>query len=112
MYEPQHEDIWQWLLKSSTWLVGVVVGVLGKISYELSKKRQLSTLQWIGVIGISVFSGYMAGEWCDAYQFNTHQKGLIVPMATIFGERIMQYLVDNYKSILGGVLNIFIKKQK
>ena len=43
---------------SASWLMGIIIGILGKISYEIYMKRALSVVQWVAVIGLSVFCGY------------------------------------------------------
>jgi hypothetical protein len=98
------------LSDSASWAMGIVIGILGKISYEIYMKRALSIIQWIAVIGLSVFCGYQTAIYC---QVNGHEteSTWAVPMATLMGEKIFIYIMTNYKRILTGVLGFFMPKK-
>jgi hypothetical protein len=95
---------------SASWLMGIIIGILGKISYEIYMKRALSVIQWVAVIGLSVFCGYETAIYC---QLNGHasESTWAVPMATLMGEKIFIYIMTNYKRILTGILSFFIPKK-
>ena len=40
----------------------------------------------------------------------TDLSQVIVPLATLFGEKVVVYIMENYKTILGGIVAIFRKK--
>lgn len=94
----------------SSWIFGVIIGVLGKISYEIYMKRTLSVFQWIAVIGLSIFSGYLTSVYC-INNGHTLEAQWAVPMATLMGEKIFIYFMSNYKSIFTGVLSFFMPKR-
>ncbi len=48
----------------NNWVFGVLIGVMGKISYELYMKRTITVIQWIAVVGLSIFSGYLTSVYC------------------------------------------------
>lgn len=89
-----------------TWGVyigSVSVGVIAKISYEISQNRKMTLLQWFAIILISVFSGYLATVICLYYGL-ANQTGFIVPMVTLLGEKAIIYMSNNYKPILDAIL--------
>jgi uncharacterized membrane protein AbrB (regulator of aidB expression) len=100
-------DVVEWCTKFSTWIIGISVGTTAKLSYELYMKRTLSFIQWIAIISLSIFVGYLSSVICVNYGW--HQQGqVIVPVTTLLGEKLVVYLFENYKSILG----IIIKNKK
>ncbi len=67
-------------------------------------KRKLSIYQWFGIVGISIFFGYL----CSVYCLNNgleKQSSFLVPITTLFGEKIMIYLTTHYKTIIDRILN-------
>ena len=104
MYTPDHGDLFEWIESVGKWIGSVFIGVLGKISYELTMKRKLSLIEWIAVCGISVFIGYLSALWCVNNQM-AEQGYFIVPIATLFGEKITMYLTDNFKSLANRIIN-------
>lgn len=110
---PEHQEWYSFLIKSGTWLISaisIMIGVVGKICYELAIKRKLSILQWVGVAGVSVFVGYITAVWCNSNDLES-QGYVIVPVSTLFGERIVIYLTANYQRILSGLFELFMKKK-
>jgi len=94
----------------NSWVMGIIIGVLGKISYEIYMKRALTVLQWIAVIGLSIFCGYQTAIYC---QLNGHEteSTWAVPMATLMGEKIFIYVMSNYRKIFTGILSFFMHKK-
>ena len=93
----------------NTYVIGIGVGLVAKISYDLYMKRTLSFVQWCAVVSLSVFCGYITGMWCIE-SGRTDLSQVIVPLATLFGEKVVVYIMENYKTILGGIVAIFRKK--
>jgi hypothetical protein len=94
----------------NSWVMGIVIGLLGKISYEIYMKRALSILQWIAVIGLSIFCGYQTAIYCQANGYES-QSSWAVPMATLMGEKIFIYFMSNYKKIFTAILSFFMPKK-
>lgn len=110
---PENHEWYAFLLKSATWLtsaISVLIGVIGKICYELAVKRKLTFMQWIGVAGMSVFVGYVTSVWCANYEMGKAGY-VIIPVSTLLGERILIYITSNYKEIFTGIINVFVKKK-
>ncbi len=111
MIRPEHGSVYEWLSTFGNWIAGIIIGVLGKISYELSVKRKLSLFQWIGVCGVSVLTGYIASVWC--YSHSMQQQGyFIVPIATLFGEKISAYITDNFTPLFNRIVDAVLNKKK
>jgi len=106
---PEHE-YYALLSKLSSWASLLFIGLVGKVSYELSKGKKLAWYHWIGMAGLSMFVGWMALEWCDIYGLHD-QKNLIGPVATLFGDRIVLFIVAKHQEILQSILSSFIKKK-
>lgn len=94
---------------TETYFIGICVGLLAKLSYELYMKRTLSIIQWLAVIAISIFCGYITSSYLLASGHDDMAQYL-VPLATLFGEKVVVYFMENYKSILGGLLSIVKRK--
>lgn len=68
-------------------------------------------VQWIGIMGVSIFGGYMMAAWC-------HNKGwleqscYLVPLATLFSEKVMIYITTNYRAIIDRIVDAFFKKKE
>jgi hypothetical protein len=101
-------EIGQYFTKESTYIIGMSIGLLGKLSYEIYKKRALTVIQWLAVVGMSVFSGYMVSLYCKSNNLGDSSQYL-VPIGTLLGEKIFIYIFTNYKSILTGIFNLIIK---
>lgn len=101
----------EWFIALGKWIASVFIGVIGKISYELSQRRKLSYLEWVGIIGVSVLCGYLAAVWC-AHNNMVQQGFFIVPIATLFGEKITQYLTDNFKPLFNRVIDAILNRKK
>jgi hypothetical protein len=97
-------DLLDFFAKSYAFIAAIAVGVIAKISTELLMKRRLNIFQWVGIVGISVFFGYLTAVYCSNNDMENQGKWL-VPLATLFGEKIMIYLTTHYKSILQKIIN-------
>jgi hypothetical protein len=72
-------------------------------------KRTLSFIQWVAVIALSVFCGYLTSQYC-LRSGRSDLSQILVPLATLFGEKLIQYVMENHKTILNSVLSIFKRK--
>jgi hypothetical protein len=94
----------------NNWVFGVLIGVMGKISYELYMKRTITVIQWIAVVGLSIFSGYLTSVYCANNGLES-EASWAVPVSTLMGEKIFIYVMANYKRILTDILSFFIPKK-
>jgi hypothetical protein len=97
-------EVGAFLGKSSAYIGAIAVGVVAKISSEILMKRKLNIIQWFGIVGISVFFGYLTAVYCANNDMDQQSKWL-VPLSTLFGEKIMIYLTTHYKAILHKIIN-------
>lgn len=102
-------DIREYLHDVHTYLVSIGVGLIAKISYDLYMKRTLSFIQWVAVIALSVVCGYLTSAYCNA-SGRQELSQILVPLATLFGEKVVQYVMENYKAILGTFVGLFKRK--
>jgi hypothetical protein len=102
------DEVITYSTQQRTYVIGMSIGLLGKISYEIFKKRTLNVVQWLAVVGMSVFSGYMVSVYCHTNGMDASAQ-FLVPISTLLGEKMFIYLFANYKSILTGVFNLIIK---
>ena len=92
-------ELFTFLTKGWVYIGGVVAGVVAKISTELLMNRKLSLMQWIGIVGVSIFCGYFCAVYCDVKGYEQEAKYL-VPLCTLMGEKGMIYISTNYKRII------------
>ena len=102
------DEVITYSTQQRTYVIGMSIGLLGKISYEIFKKRTLNVIQWLAVVGMSVFSGYMVSVYCHTNNMQSSAQ-FLVPISTLLGEKMFIYLFANYKSILTGIFNLIIK---
>jgi hypothetical protein len=107
-----YHDISNWIksIYEDAILLGVMIGLVGKLSYEIYIKRVLSMFQWIAVIGMSVFSGYLTSLVCISYGLTT-QTQILVPLGTLLGEKVFIYIMANYKRIFNAIFQLSGKKK-
>lgn len=100
------DELAQFFYKWSHYIIGTAVGVIGKISFEMGMKRKLTIFQWFGIVGVSIFVGYLISVTCEARGLQEH-SGYLVPIGTLLGEKILIYLTNNYHDIIGRILGLF-----
>ena len=98
-------QIFEFFARSGMWIVSVLIGIMAKISNEILNGRKLSIWQWLGIVGVSIFFGYMAHQYCESNAMNS-SEGYVVPIATLFGGRIMVYITRNFKSIAARIFGL------
>lgn len=103
-------DVMVFCGKWSTFIVGISIGIIGKISYEIYMKRTLSILQWFAIVGLSIFVGYLMSVYCLSKGMDA-QAQFLVPITTLLGEKIVVYLFENYKSIIAQAIKLITPKK-
>ena len=87
----------------------ILFGLIGKVGMEMMMKRRYSVWQWIGMVLISVYFGYIAATLCEIKGWDEMAKWL-PSFATLFGQQIALYLVYNGKRILDKIVDAIFRK--
>ena len=113
MYEKTNifTEAFTFLTKWGSVILSIGIGVLAKVSTEVLLKRKLSMMQWLGIMGVSVFGGYLMATWCQTSGWQ-EQGYYLVPLATLFSEKITIYITTNYRDILSRLLDLFIRRNE
>jgi hypothetical protein len=109
MGDKNTSDLEEFFSKISA-LVPIMIGVMAKISHDIMLKKRHSFWQWVGIIGVSIFCGYMVSIFCMGHGYEK-QAHILVPLCTLFGEKIMIYVTDNWSRIVDLFVGI-IKMKK
>lgn len=95
--------------KSWTFIFTIMVGAIAKLSIdELSGKVRNRKQKW-AVTFLSIFGGCVCGMYLIS-------EGLIVkyfwtvPVATVFSETVVMWIIKNHKRIFFQILSVFTNK--
>lgn len=97
------------LTKSGVWIVTILGGVAAKISLDVLNGKKMSFTERLAVIGISFFGGYLTAVYCESNNMSDQGKWM-VPLATLFSETIIMWIVKNHKRIFFQILTVFTNK--
>lgn len=75
------------LLKWWTWAAWILIGLGGKIGYNLYHGEKMSSWKFIGSTMVACFVGYIASVFCATYC--PEKASLIVPVSTLASDRII-----------------------
>lgn len=103
-------DVEVFIHKYGQFIIGTGLGVIAKLSYDIYMKRTLSILQWISIVGLSIFSGYLMSVYCVSKDMDAEAQYL-VPIATLMGEKIVVYLFTHYKDIINAFIKVIQPKK-
>lgn len=96
------------LAKSWMWIVTIFGGIVAKVSLDVLNGKKMTFVQRLAVIGISFFGGYLTAVYCDSNGLSEQGKWM-VPLATLFSETIIMWVVNNHKCIFFQILGVFTK---
>lgn len=97
------------LTKSGVWIVTILGWVAAKISLDVLNGKKMSFTERLAVIGISFFGGYLTAVYCESNNMSDQGKWM-VPLATLFSETIIMWIVKNHKRIFFQILTVFTNK--
>lgn len=106
-------QVWQTLVKYSSTILAIGMGLIGKFSYDLVRNKKFTISYILGSTGLAVFGGYMAGLYLfDKYP---NQAPLLVPMVTMLSNNFVSaIMVIDYKALVQkdwkGAFEILFKK--
>lgn len=95
-------ELYLFISKAGASILAVFIGIMAKISHDIMLKKKHSWPEWIGIIGMSVFGGYMMGLYCKSHNLD---GDLLIPLATLFSEKIFMYIAANWNKIMNVILN-------
>lgn len=88
--------------KALGWIVWVLIGVAARLAFE-SMVKKLSWREISIIVVLSIFSGYIANRICNIYGYE-EWRGVVVPVSTLLGQNIMNYIMQNWKKWLDKML--------
>jgi hypothetical protein len=97
-------DLYIFLSKWWMYVVYILIGLVGKISYELVTDKKRSFWSVMGSVGIAAFTGYISCVWCI---HNSPEKApYLVPMATLLSDKFFTWVFSlNWKGIIDVITN-------
>lgn len=97
------------LSKTWIWIVTIMGGIVAKISLDVLNGKQMTFIERVATIGISFFGGYLTAVYCESNNMSDQGKWM-VPLATLFSETIIMWIVKNHKRIFFQILTVFTNK--
>jgi len=91
--------------------VPIALGLLGKYSHELNTGRKRSFWAWLAITGLSITSGCLASMICDLEGWDK-PKTIVICLATLFGERLVEFVYAKFGYIIADYLNTSLDKIK
>lgn len=80
--------------KTWMWLVLIFIGVIAKFSYDVSIKKKFTFATFVSTLFLAAFIGYLASVFCANKGWVDAGK-IIVPVATLLSEKILQIIISN-----------------
>lgn len=111
MGDPQNSTWWQEILqglaKGLIWFFYISIGVIAKLAFD-SRTTQLTKKQIIVKSVLSIFCGYVAAVVCENMNYKEWGK-VIIPVATLLGEGIVMYIMNNWKEFVNKLIPPFFR---
>lgn len=82
-------EIGEFVNKGWTLICLIVVGIMGKLSYDLVTGKRITAKQAISFAGLAIFVGFVTSIICKYFEVSESLTNAIVPMATLLSEKIM-----------------------
>lgn len=97
-------EMQMFISKAGASVAAIAIGVMAKISHDIMLKKKHSFLEWLAIVGVSVFGGYLMAQYCLTHKLEEQSKYLI-PIATLFSEKLIMYITSNWNKIMNVLLN-------
>lgn len=98
------DEIVTGLSKVWTWGLYILLGIMGKFSYDALSGRKMSFLLSLAIAGLSVFVGIIVALICIQYEM-VKAGAIIVPIATLLSEKLVVALYAyDWKTFVADVL--------
>lgn len=90
------ENIISFFSKWYVYLFYIVIGIVGKFSWDISRRKHITLLSAISTVGISGFIGYLSSVYCSNNGLE-NKAAYIVPICTLLSDKIISYLIFRVK---------------
>lgn len=101
------DEFIQFVSKSWALFLYVIIGLIGKVSYDLLYGKKLTWIQVIGSVGLALFMGFLSAAICTRNGWEEHAK-YVVPISTLLSEKIVVAIFSlDYKAIARDVVAFF-----
>lgn len=93
------EESWVFLYKYGSWIAWVILGLIGRFSYDLYRKRRFTTAYIMACTGMALVVGYVGGIYIFAHY--PDDAPMLVPMLTLLSNNIISALMSiNWTEIM------------
>src|ERR1043165_1508292 len=90
------EEIISFFTKWWVYLFYILIGIVGKFSWDISRKKRITFLGAVSTVGLSGFIGYISSVYCQNNSLDD-KAAYIVPICTLLSDKIIAYLVIRIK---------------
>lgn len=90
------EEVVNFFSKWWVYLFYVLIGIVGKFSWDISRRKRITFLGAMSTVGISGFIGYISSVYCYNNGY-TDKAAYIVPICTLLSDKILTYVVFRVK---------------
>ena len=94
------ERVWNefvnFLNKWWVYLFYILIGIVGKFSWDISRKKRMTFLGALSTVGISGFVGYVSSVYCQNKGM-VEDAAYIVPICTLLSDKLLSYMVFQVK---------------
>ncbi len=98
-----HIDIWEqlWILisKYGTWVGWIILGLMGRFSYDLLRDRKFTLAYIMGCTGVAFLCGYVGGS----YILDTcpQKAPIAIPLITLLSNNLISaFMAINWKALV------------
>ncbi len=98
------------LTKWQTYIFYVLISIMAKLSYDISRNKKMTFWQTMGTIGIAFFIGAITSIVCSMNHFK--YEAIIVPGCTLISDKIVTYfMLLDWNKIIDFVTTFLKPKQ-
>lgn len=107
------EQIVQFLYKYSTYMGFIIMGLIGRFSYDLIRNKKFTWSYILGCSGLGLLCGYLASVYI--FQNYPEKAPLLVPLITMMSNNLVSAIMTiDYKALIKkdwkGAFEILFKK--
>lgn len=99
-------EIAEFFIKNLALLPSLLIGVVAKLAID-SKAKKLTRKDIVIKTVLGCFVGYVVCKWLESHEREAEIK-IYVPVATLLGESLVMWLIQN----TGQILNALLEKVK